>query len=215
MKKLILLSLAFLATFAVSCYDTSNDGQFTMVYGIASKKTTFADKTRDPILVTFLYKVEPTTNATMPSYPRLYSETFSGDTLIKIDYNYKVSGGDSLVAYRHTTDGRVIVDSLKLNSSGMASQVLNKTGAATPYYIKYDEQMMRSQVGELAVASSEGRYVSVNKGGQTVAKYHYTTSPNFIGLQQYTIPGEPYYWATDRFGAHSAWLLASAEIQED
>ncbi|MEG1464717.1 MAG: hypothetical protein RSC11_07455 [Mucinivorans sp.] len=214
MKKLILLSLALTAIFSTSCNPKSNEPQSFFVYDIASIESHYVKDGKSIKIDNNFALVDA---GGYYGLPRLKSQSFTNDTISLIEYEYHIGigGKDSLVARRYVDGGRVLVDSLATNADGMATAVIHKDGTTTPYYIEYDGQSMRTAVGDKKVNIELGLYASVVKEGKTVVTFKYADRPNFIGMQQFSIPGNPYYWQTNVFGKQSQLLLHTATVVED
>lgn len=214
MKRVIFASL-LLAALLTSCFDNGQENNQRIVYALVSMESKTEGVTA-PVKSEYLYTDPSNPKSTQVevfnAWPKLTLETITGDTLSHISYSY---GKNTLTARRHTTDGRVIEDSLAIGAEHMASEVLSKDQPAKPYYITYTSLGGRESVGDLRLSIDNSRYVSTTKDGQMVAQYYYTTAPNFISLQQFSIPGAPYYWATDSFGRQSKFLLDRSVVREE
>lgn len=214
MKKIIFTSLA-LVSMLCSCSDKGQGSYQTIIYALISVESTTqgqAATTKSEYLYTDPTDPKSSQVGMFYEWPQLTLETITGDTLQKITYSY---GKNTLTARRYTTDGRVYQDSLAIGEQHMASEVLTKDHPAKPYYIKYSTLGYRESVGDLRLSVDNSRYVSTTKDGDVVARYSYTDAPNFISLQQYSIPGAPYYWTTDRFGKQSKLLLDYSIVREN
>lgn len=222
MKKLLLAAVALFSLSFVSCNTSSDSPAYAYIWMLSGMETTFDDDAQTE-KQTSKYTYTATTtggkvvtsdeSVNFTSWPRLTLQKITGDTLSQITYSYGKEG--TLTARRLTTDGRVIEDSLKLNAQGMASQVLKEGSDPAPYYIAYSETGGRTKVGDTSLTVEGSRYISATVNGEVVATYWYSMAPNFISLQQYPIPGAPYYWATDNFGRQSQWLLEKAVVREN
>lgn len=221
MKKLLFATFALLSLSLASCSNSSSDSTYAYIWILTGMETTFDDGQTPTQNSTYTYTatttggkvVTSTETMNFTSWPLLTLQQITGDTLSKITYSYRKEG--TLTARRYATDGRIFEDSLKLNTVGMAYEVLQEGVEAQPYYITYSDAGARTKVGDATLSAEKSRYVSTTVGGEVVSSYSYSIAPNFISLQQYPIPGAPYYWATDRFGVQSQWLLDRAEVREN
>lgn len=222
MKKLLFAAAALFSLSFVSCNTSSDSPAYAYIWMLSGMETTFDDDAQTE-KQTSKYTYTATTtggkvvtsdeSVNFTSWPLLTLQQITGDTLSKITYSYGKQG--TLTARRHTTDGRVIEDSLKLNAQGMAYELLKEGSDPAPYYIAYSETGGRTKVGKAQMDINNSRYVSTTVEGEIVAHYYYSAAANFISLQQYPIPGAPYYWATDNFGRQSQWLLEKAVVREN
>lgn len=214
----------------VGCVSTSGGSNYTIIYMLTRMETTYAASSNKPNKVsTYTYRQitgtapDPNNPNRFSSYPEVVRQEISGDTLKRIDYSYNVEKR-TITARRHHVDGRQFVDSLGLNERGMAATRLREGQAPVPYTIRYADNAgaLRTAVDKVELTSAPDPYNyggaiyrSATVGGSVVGEYYYEARPNFIKLQQHTIPGSPYYWATDRFGGQSAYLLKYSEVLEN
>lgn len=230
MKKIILsLGATLVATASlVGCNQIGSDGSTTMdLYMLVKMESRDQQTAATPVVSTYTYKQiegkQPNPNEPyrFSALPKLVSQEITGDTLKRITYSYNKEQR-TLTATRYGVNDQVWVDSLGLNEQGMATTLLRDGQVPVPYSISYPQgAFMRSGVGEITLTTGQDPYVytgevyrSATIGGEVVAEYFYKTMPNLIQLQQYTIPGAPYYWATDHFGRQSLNLLDYALIKE-
>lgn len=209
----------------VGCLD-SGPNQMP-IYMLTKMETAYAPENSKPNVVsTYTFRQirgtapDPNDPNRFSDFPEVVCQTITGDTLTRIDYSYNVEKR-SVTASRHHVNGTVYVDSLGLNLAGMAASVLREGQAPVPYSIVYtpNSGIYRTEVGKTKLSTEvldyDVVYRSATVDGEVVAEYYYLPTPNYIKLQQHTIPGAPYYWATDRFGGQSAYLLKYSDVMED
>lgn len=207
MKKLILIACAFVGLLS-SCKNGTQGGAVYYVYMINTMES-LGQGSRIPVVTHFKYSDltgTPSINNTYKDFPRLVEQTITGDTLNKITYGYTAK---SIACTRYAIDETKYYDSLSIDARGMANGIWLENNKTTPYYIQYSTDGYRTKVADTTFRmGTMNSYHTAFLGSDEIAEYSYTTSPNFIGLQQYGIYGSPYYWATDQFGAQSDYLLS-------
>ena len=228
MKKSILALAAVLLALSGLVGCNTGGSNYVVVYMLTQAERTYAPQYSYPKTTSvYTYRQikgtppDPNDPYRFSNYPELVRQDITGDTLTRIDYSYNLEKR-TLTARRIGTTGKVWVDSLGLNDQGMAATVLFDNVPPLNYIVAYGQNSMRSTVDDLTLTTAldpyhygGSVYRSATRNGSVVAEYYYKAYPNYIKLQQYTIPGVPYYWATDRFGAQSAYLLDYAEVWEN
>lgn len=230
MKKTIFtlgIALVALAGLVGCSYE---DQPSRMSFFMLTKMMTTNDVTNESKTSTYTFRQvsgttpDPNNPNIFSTYPEVVREQIEGDTLSRIEYSYNVKEQTVTASRYHINGNDVYVDSLGLTEKGLAATVLRDGQSPAPYWITYNDLRFRDKVGDTTLVSDPDHsglgsgaivYRSATVDGELVAEYFYSSMPNFIKLQQHTIPGAPYYWSTERFGAQSTLLLDYSKIKEN
>lgn len=164
----------------------------------------------------------PGENGVYKYLPVLYRQHITGDSINLITYVYREGGLlDIEVSY---SDAGVSKYTFSLNDKGMADSIL-VDGKFVPYkYIQYDENGMRTKVGNCVLESEDGKYTAVRKEGDSYVNIEYDYgfyssgySPlvNVYAIQQVEVPGHPYFWCCDAFGLQSKFFYKKVRVSDE
>lgn len=211
MKKLSLAALVLVATFT-SCM---NGGSSSPTEQYVILLTSLESRTLDNVYTwDFGYSeidsLKVKTKYEFRSAPVLREQVITGDTISRIVYSYSKT---ALTVNVHSNKG-VKTDSLKLDSKLMAAE-LYVNEKPTPYYIHYDSDGYRTQIGDVTMKLGNHTYENAIKDSKDIVSYEYTNVANAMGIQQFGVYGSTYFWPSDRFGRQSRYLLSAVKIVEN